>query len=184
MDKYMRKSNIEKSIMTEEKLNSKKTADRLVMDELLEMGFSYSSIGTHYLHDIIVASTQFKLEDFENVTKFCEKAAKIVCKKYNIKEMYCYKSITYSINKAFEDGNIEYLLNTFKGSYDKDRMNVSKNEFIMVVRPKIIAALEEQETKSNTHLRSVIQGTVEKITDYALLKSISDIVLSLASGTA
>ncbi len=49
------------SEMTIKKQNSPKTVDRLVMDEMLEMGFSYNSIGTHYLHDSIVDSTKMRL---------------------------------------------------------------------------------------------------------------------------
>ena len=52
--------------LTQEKINSPRTVDRLVADELLEMGFSYSYIGTHYLHDSIVYSVSLKLEDFKD----------------------------------------------------------------------------------------------------------------------
>jgi len=40
--------------LTQEKINSPRTVDRLVADELLEMGFSYSFMGKNYLHDSIV----------------------------------------------------------------------------------------------------------------------------------
>lgn len=178
----MGRTMIEKSIMTKEKLNSKKTVDGLVSDELLEMGFSYGDIGTHYLHDCIVSSTQLKLEDFGSVKQFCRRVGGIVCMKYNVDHTSLCTAITVSIDRAFDTGNINYLLETFKGSYDRERMKVYKNTFIMVVRPKIMAALDAQDAKSNTQLRLIIQGTVEKITDYALLKGISDIVLSLAGG--
>ncbi len=56
--------------LTKEKINSPRTVDRLVADELLEMGFSYSFMGTHYLHDSIVFSTFLKLEDFKCVNSF------------------------------------------------------------------------------------------------------------------
>lgn len=114
------------SEMTMEKQNSKKTADRLVMDELLEMGFSYNSIGTHYLHDSIVASTQMRLEDFMKVSNFCQMIGTKVCKKYKIGAYQYANNIEVAIERTFEVGNINYLLETFKGSYDADKMKVTK----------------------------------------------------------
>lgn len=67
-------------------------------------------------------------------------------------------------------------------SYDSKKMKVTKNAFIMTVRRKIMDALAAQETHNVTQLRLIIQGRVEEITDYALLKGICDIVLSLRGG--
>lgn len=66
----MRFTKEEMSEMTKEKENSKKTVDRLVMDELLEMGFSYNYMGTHYLHETIVITTKMKTEDFPTIKSF------------------------------------------------------------------------------------------------------------------
>lgn len=78
----MRRTKEQMSELTKSKVNSTKTVDRLVADELLEMGFSYNSIGTHYLHDSIVISTQLRLEEFAKVSNFCRLIGTRVCKKY------------------------------------------------------------------------------------------------------
>lgn len=173
----MARTKEELSEMTREKENSKKTVDRLVMDELLEMGFSYNSIGTHYLHDSIVVSTQMRLEDFMKVSNFCQMIGTKVCKKYKIGTYQYANNIEVAIERAFEVGNVNYLLETFKCSYDEKRMKVTKNVFIMTVRRKIMELLAAQETHNATQLRLIIQGSVEGITDCNLLKGICDIVL-------
>lgn len=175
----MKRTKEKMSEMTKEKQNSKKTVDRLVMDELLEMGFSYNHIGTHYLHDSIVYAVSLKVEDFDGINDFCREISRKVSRKYNVNSNnhYCVE-ITAAINRAFAVGNINYLLETFKGSYDADKMKVTKNAFIMTVRRKIVEALEVQDTHNATQLRLIIQGSVEGITDYKLLKGICDIVLS------
>lgn len=177
----MRFTKEEMSKMTKEKENSKKTVDRLVMDELLEMGFSYNSIGTHYLHDSIAFSTQMRLEDFTKVSIFCQSISARVCRKYRIGSYQYGVNIDRSIEKAFEVGNVNYLLETFKGSYNGEKMKVTKNTFIMTVRRKIMEALAAQENHNATQLRLIIQGSVEEITDCALLKGICDIVLSVGN---
>lgn len=174
----MRYTKDEMSEMTRAKQDSKKSVDCLVMDELLKMGFSYNSIGTHYLHDSIVMSTQTRLEDFAKVSNFCHSIGNKVCKKYSVGIYQYANNIEVAIERAFEVGNIDYLLETFKGSYDHDRMKVTKNTFIMTVRRKIMEELEKQEIYSTTQLRLIIQGSVEEISDYTLLKSICDIILS------
>lgn len=163
---------------TKEKEGSNKTADRLVMDEMLEMGFSYNSIGTHYLHDSIVFSTQMRLEDFMKVSNFCHMIGTKVCKKYKV-GMYQYENnIKTAIERAFDFGNANYLLETFKGSYDRDKRRVTKNVFIMTVRRKIMESLKAQEELNVTQLRLIIQGSVEEIADCTFLKGICDIILS------
>lgn len=174
----MKRTKERMSEMTQEKRDSSKTVDRLVMDELLEMGFSYNSIGTHYLHDSIVISTQLRLEEFAKVSNFCQSIGTRVCRKYGVGIYQYANNIESAIERAFETGNIDYLLDTFKSSYDRDKMKVNKNVFIMTVRRKIVEALEKQELYTATQLRLIIQGSVEGITDYALLKGICDIVLS------
>lgn len=179
----MRFTKEEMSEMERNKRESKKTVDRLVMDELLEMGFSYNSIGTHYLHDSIVVSTQLRIEDFMKVSNFCQMIGTKVCKKYKIGAYQYANNIEVAIERAFETGNINYLLETFKSSYDKEKMKVTKNVFIMTVRRKIMEALAAQESHNATQLRLIIQGSVEGIADCNLLKGICDIVLS-AGGKA
>lgn len=161
--------------LTKEKLNSPRTVDRLVADELLEMGFSYSFMGTHYLHDSIVFSTFLKLEDFKCVNSFCHRVNELVRKKYNVDIVS--SAVAAAIDRAFREGNINYLLDTFKGSYDKDRMMVSNKVFIMTVRKKIMEALEAQQSYNATQLRLIIQGTVENIKDVTLLQALCNIVV-------
>lgn len=163
--------------LTQEKINSPRTIDRLVADELLEMGFSYSYIGTHYLHDSIVYSTSLKLEDFKDVYNFYHRVNELVQKKYKVNVTAA--AISKAIEQAFIDGNINYLLETFKGSYDKDRMMVSNKVFIMTVRKKIMEALEAQQSYNATQLRLIIQGTVENIKDVTLLQALCNIVVSM-----
>ena len=177
----MKYTRVQMSEMTRRKESSNKTVDRLVMDELLEMGFSYNSIGTHYLHDSIVDSTKMRLEDFSNVSAFCKSISIRVCRKYKVGSYQYGANIKEAIERAFEVGNINYLLETFKGSYDKDKMKVAKNVFIMTVRRKIMDALAAQEVHNATQLRLIIQGSVEGIADCNLLKGICDIVLSVSN---
>ncbi len=176
----MRLSNEYIKNITKDKINSSRAVDKLVTDELLKMGFSYKIIGTHYLHDSIVYSTSLKLEDFKTVGLFCREIEKEIKKKYNIKYVCYYKAIENSIERAFEVGNINYLLNTFKNIYDNEKMKVTKNEFIMVMRQKIMAALGIQQNA--TQLRLIIQGIVENITDITLLQALCNIVVSVESG--
>ncbi len=175
----MKRTKEEKEKMAQEKINSPRTADRLVADELLEMGFSYNFIGTHYLHDSIVHAASLKLEDFENVNEFCRIISRRVCRKYNVGSYRYGTEIADAIERAFTVGNINYLLETFKSSYDQDKMKVTKNAFIMTVRKKIMEELEAEQSFSATQFRLIIQGTVEKITDISVLEGMCKIVLSL-----
>lgn len=180
----MSRTLIEKSEMTNKKANSPKIEDRLVMDELLEMGFSYNSMGTHYLHDSIVYAASMKLEDFDTVSSFCRRVAVSVRVKYGIGDWQYGNAVAYTIERAFLEGNINYLLDTFKNSYDYGNMKVSKNAFIMTVRKKIMGAVESQNRHNATQLRIITQGTIESIADISVLKAISDIVLALQKGGA
>ncbi len=178
----MRMSYSEVVELANEKANSKKLVEKLVMDELLKMGFSYNHTGTHYLHDSIVYSTSLKLEDFKDVNSLCRRVSAMVREKYKIgADHYC-GSVLASIMRAFDVGNINYLLETFKSSYDYDKMSVGKNTFIMTVRKKIMEALEVQQSYNATQLRLIIQGTVENITDVTLLQALCNIVVSMEGG--
>ncbi len=178
----MRRTIYDMEDLTQEKINSPRTIDRLVADELLEMGFSYNHTGTHYLHDSIVYSTSLKLEDFKDVNSLCRRVSAMVREKYKIgADHYC-GSVLASIMRAFDVGNINYLLETFKSSYDYDKMSVGKNTFIMTVRKKIMEALEAGQSYNATQLRLIIQGTVENITDVTLLQALCNIVVSMEGG--
>lgn len=167
--------------MTKEKQNNHKTVDKLVMEELLKMGFSYNRMGTHYLHESIVMSARMNLEDFGSVDKLCARIRERISKKYGIVAYQYSTEIAAVIERAFEVGDIEYLIHTFKGSYDCDKMKVGKNTFIMTVRKKIMDSLEGQEEYSIEQLRIIIQGTLEEITDRFLLEGLRNVVLSASS---
>lgn len=175
----MRKTKEEISKMTNEKRNGKKTADSLVMDELLEMGLSYGQIGTHYLHDSIVYSISMDMKNFSGVLYFCKAIKDRVCRKHNENGYRYNVYIERAIESAFRTGNIDYIMETFKNSCSSDEMVVSKNTFIMTVRQKIMRVLQERESYNATQLRIIIQGEVEKITDISALEGICKIVLAL-----
>lgn len=59
-------------------------------------------------------------------------------------------------------------------------MKVTKNEFIMVMRQKMMATLGIQQNA--TQLRLIIQDIVENITDITLLQALCNIVVSVESG--
>lgn len=175
----MRKTNQEVLELENEKINSPRTIDRIVADELLEMGFSYKFTGTHYLHDSIVCAASMKLENAGSVNEFCRWIAERVRRKYKICNDHYNTEVAAAIDRAFAFGNINYLLDTFKSSYDKDKMKVTKNTFIMTVRKKIMESLEAEQSFNATQLRLIIQGTVEHITDISTLEGMCKIVLSL-----
>lgn len=165
--------------LTREKEDSIRMADKIVMDELLEMGFNYNHIGTHYLHDSIVCSLFMDSYKYGGNYVFCLKIRDKMCRKYKVNGNTYSVDVYHSIESAFRNGNIDYIMETFKNSCDKDKMVVGKNTFIMTVRRKLIRILKEQENYNATQLRLIIQGSVEKITDYNLLRGICDIVLSV-----
>lgn len=136
-------------------------------------------MGTDYLHDSIVQSTKMSLEDFKNVSEFCLRIAKVVCRKYNTRIDHYGMEVAAAIERAFQVGNINYLLDIFKNSYDRDKMKVTKNAFIMTVRKKIVEELELQNSYNETQLRIIIQGELEGINDIRILQGMHDIVLSL-----
>ncbi len=168
--------------LTNDKINSSRSVDKLVFDELLEMGFSYSYIGTHYLHDSIVYSISLKLEDFKDVSEFYNRIRMMVHKKYNVSTLQYTPAVAGAIDRAFDLGNINYILEVFKNSYDKDRMTVTNRTFIMTIRKKIMEALQVQQSFNTTQLRLIIQGSVENITDITLLQALCNIVASVESG--
>lgn len=166
----MKRTKKEKLMMAQEKTNSQKSVDRLVADELLEMGFSYNFMGTHYLHDSIVYAVSLKLEDYGTVNEFCRVISTRVCAKYNFGSCQYGREIAQAIERAFIVGNINYILETFKSSYDKDKMKVTKNAFIMTMRQKIIEQMKEEQSFDATQLQLIIRRAVEKITDIRILE--------------
>ena len=175
----MNKTKEEMSEMAEKKTNSKRTVDRLVADELLKMGFSYSYMGTHYLHDSIVYAVEKKLEYYTNIRTFCNEITNKVSTKYGVTPYQCSTECVSAINKAFVDGNIDYILEVFKESYNRDKMTVGRIPFIMTLRNKILSETEEQRNYNVTQLRIIIQGELEGVSDVPVLEGIWNILLSL-----
>ncbi len=169
---------------TLEKMNGKRKADRLVSDELLNMGFCYGYIGTHYLHDVIVWEIQHKLEDFEGARDFYLRGVKSVMEKYSIGDYQCKNDITESIERAFAFGDINYLLEVFKGSYDYDKMKVASRVFTMTVRNKILMGVEEEQSYDERKLKRIIHKSIDDIADMAVLYGIKNIMEKLTTGTA
>lgn len=175
----MSRTKSEMEIMTVSKTNSKNAKEKMVSDELLKMGFSYSYIGTHYLHDSIFYAIRMNLEAYANVRTFCGEIGNKVSQKYGVSyRQYCIESAK-AIEKAFTDGNVDYMLEVFKGAYNRERMTVLKTQFIMVLRNKLLNEMEEQRGYTTSQLRLIIQGTVDRITDERLLEGLCNIVLSM-----
>lgn len=175
----MNRTKEEMTVMKSEKINSKKIVDRLITDELLKMGFSYNRMGTHYLHDSIAFSVSMRLEDFYSINEFCSKIETEICKKYGSERRGYWAGIDRAIETAFQTGNIDYLMDTFKSSYNYERMKVTKNAFIMTVRRKIMEELENQNSYNVTQLRIIIQGELEGISDVPVLEGIRNILFSI-----
>lgn len=168
--------------MEKEKISSTAKPDKMVLKELLKMGFSYNQMGTHYLHESIVMAVSLKLENFSSVDEFCLSIGKKICRKYGIRNDHYSSSISHSIEKAFEVGDVDYLLDTFKSSYDKEKMKVVKNAFIMTIRKKMLEEMEEDQEYNANQLRVIIQGTVENIRDISVLEGLCKIVLFMENG--
>lgn len=183
MGKTRTKEEINK--LTAEKMGGANPAERMITDELLKMGFSYSFMGTHYLHDSIafsVSGNSGRLENFTSVSTFCGNIGDMVCKKYKTSfQNYC-SAVTNAIDSAFLGGDINYILDVLKGSCDCERMTATRKQIIMNVRQKILNEMETEQEYSVAQLRLIIQGGVNEITDYALLKSISNIVMCFSGG--
>lgn len=136
----MRWTNNSKSQMTQEKASSKSGNEQLIFDELLKMGFTYSQMGTHYLHDYLALSLETKVEDFPTINKFYSHIREQIADKYKLQVQPCYVQMRISIDTAFTNGNIDYLLDTFKGVYDYDKMSVSYKPFVMTLREKLLVS--------------------------------------------
>ena len=140
----MRWTSDEKIKMTHEKASRKGRNEQLVFNELLKMGFNYSQIGTHYLHDYVVASLDLRIEDFQTVGDFHNCIRKQISRKYGVTRDSYYTRIRIAIEAAFVNGNINYLLDTFKAVYDCDRMSVPYKVFIMTLREKLLISMEAE----------------------------------------
>lgn len=172
------RTNAEKEQMTQEKLGSANVKERMVMDELLKMGFSYGIIGTHYLHDSILFAVSTNMgsacaRDFYKVVRM--KA----CEKHSVTYHRLCTYISISIERAFRLGNIEYILDVLKESYGHEAMKIRSGQLIMVLRTKILSELNKGQQTKDLQLKYNICDAIENIVDSPLLEAIYNIATSL-----
>ena len=165
------------------KLNSACKIDRMVMDELLEMGFSYKRTGTNQLHDVIVFMIKRDTRSYTNTRDAVRDAYRYLAEKYGGKR-YCYQThISNAIDNAFQCGNIDRLLEVFKESYDYSVGKVSNTTFIMTVRRRVMIRMEEESQLLDADkLREAIREAINEITSASALTSLCGIALALKGG--
>ena len=156
--------------------------EKMVSDELLEMGFSYKHVGTYYLRDAIIFAAREKPGQYQTSRELMGRINTMVSNKHGVKRETSINQMRYSIECAFAYGNINYLLDIFKGAYDYDKGRVSNSTFIMGVAEKIKQDIAEKETFNATQLRILIQDKVENITDIITLGNLYGIVQCLEGG--
>lgn len=160
--------------------NKMNSVEKMVNDELLEMGFSYTYTGTYYLRDAIIFAIKEKPGQSQTATDLAARVGEAVARKYKVKSRSeVFMSISAAIIDAFTRGNIDYLLDVFKKSYDYDKGKVSNVAFIITVAEKIKQEIAAEQKFNITQLRILIQGEVENITDHAILESLYGIIHAL-----
>lgn len=156
--------------------------ERVVSEELLHMGFSYKYTGTFYLRNAIMFAIKEKPGQYQTSRELIGRINTMVANKYGIRRDTAIMQMRLSIESAFTFGNIDYLLDIFKGVYDYEKGRVDNATFIMTVAEKIKQDAEEKQCFSATQLRILIQGEVENIKDIETLGSLYSIVHALEGG--
>lgn len=180
----MRWTNNDKLQLTQEKASSKSDNEQLVFNELLKMGFSYSQMGTHYLHDYLVLSLETKVEDFSKMNEFHSFLRKQIANKYRLTSEPCYVQMRISIDTAFANGNIDYLLNAFKGVYDYDKMSISYKPFVMTLRERLLISMMQERISTETQLQDALRNVIDKVSDIRILERVFGLTLSKTEVTA
>lgn len=165
-------------------LNNMNRLEKIVSDELLYMGFSYKYTGTYYLRDAIIFAAKEKPGQYQTSRELIGRINAMVANKHGIKRETAIMQMRLAIESAFTFGNIDYLLDVFKGTYDYDRGKVDNATFIMTVAEKIKQDAEEKQIFNATQFRILIQYEVENIKDPITLESLYRIVLALEEGAA
>lgn len=165
-------------------LNNMNRLEKIVSDELLYMGFSYKYTGTYYLRDAIIFAAKEKPGQYQTSRELIGRINAMVANKHGIKRETAIMQMRLAIESAFTFGNIDYLLDVFKGTYDYDRGKVDNATFIMTVAEKIKQDAEEKQIFNATQFRILIQYEVENIKDPITLESLYKIVLALEEGAA
>lgn len=170
--------------MEQEKLSRTSKVDKLVMEELLKMGFTYSYTGTNHLHDAIVCAIRENPRDHETMQELLKEANRKANAKYGITAQKFQNSIAISIDRAFDTGNVEYMLEVFKGVYDYDKQTIQSRAFIATMRRKIIDEVESERGVGIDDLRQSIKDTVDNIFDISILTSICGVLMAVKGGAA
>lgn len=166
--------------MEQEKPNSANKIDRMVMDELLKMGFSYKRTGTNQLHDAIAFVVKSDPKSFLSTADAIRAAYRCLARKYGGKKESHQTHISNAIGAAFDVGNIDYLLDVFKNSLDPNTGRVNGSTFIMTVSRRILIRMEEENQLIDAdRLRESIQESISKITSTSALASLCGIALAL-----
>lgn len=156
--------------------------EKMVSDELLQMGFSYQHTGTYYLKDAIVFAIKEKPAQYQTSRELTGRINSMVANKHDVTRETVIGQMRYAIEYAFAYGNIDYLLDVVKGTYDYKNNRVRNATFIMTVAEKIKQDMAEKQHLNATQLRILIQGEVENITDVITLGNLYGIVQSLEGG--
>lgn len=156
--------------------------EKMVSDELLYIGVSYKHTGTYYLKDAIVFAIKEKPAQYQTSKELTGRINSMVANKYGLTRETVIGQMRYAIEYAFVYGNIDYLLDIFKGTYDCGKGKVDNATFIMTVAEKIKQDMAEKQYLNATQLRILIQGEVENITDVITLGNLYGIVQSLEGG--
>ena len=146
-----------------------------VTSELLKIGFGFNYIGTHYLADCIGLAVESHLAIGTSVRSFMGYITRTVGEKYGVDRTTVATLITTVIERAFDFGNIDYLLDILKGTYDYDSQKVSYSSLIMNLAEKIRLDIE-QEYQNAKDLKEQIRESLDSITDPILLSGIYNIM--------
>ena len=160
-------------------LNNMNSLEKIVSDELLYMGFSYKYTGTFYLRDAIIFAIREKPGQYQTSRELIGRINATTANKYGIRRDTAIMQMRLSIESAFTFGNIDYLLDIFKGTYDYDKGRVDNATFIMTVAEKIKQDAAQKQCFNATQLRILIQYEVENIKDAETLGSLYGIVQAL-----
>lgn len=163
-------------------LNNMNRLEKIVSDELLHMGFSYKYTGTYYLRDAIMFAIKEKPGQYQTSRELIGRINATTANKYGIRRDTAIMQMRLSIESAFSFGNIDYLLDIFKGTYDYDKGRVDNATFIMTVAEKIKQDAAQKQCFNATQLRILIQYEVENIKDIETLGSLYSIVHALEGG--
>lgn len=171
-----------KQIKSYDSIGKVTSLEKMVSEELLCIGASYKYVGTYYLRDAIVFATKEKPAQYQTVRELIGRINAMVANKYGVKRGTVITQMAFSIERAFLYGNIDYLLDMFKSSYDYSKGKVDNITFILTVAEKIKHDMAEKQHLNATQLRILIQGEVENITDVITLGNLYGIVHALEGG--